>query len=102
MGRSKSVGGNKSTNNNNNNGNNGNNKALSAKLLTLSATNRKLEQRCQRNEALLQRMARDRDAVLAQVRRLGEERGLLLKYVSPYTYLVYNSDLIVFCVLCVV
>lgn len=54
-------------------------KALSAKLLTLSATNRKLEQRCARNEALLKRMSDDREAVVAQIKRLGEERASLLK-----------------------
>lgn len=70
-----------SGNNNNNNNQGGSNKVMRDKLLTLSATNRKLEQRASRNETLLQHMQQNYELIEQQVQALAEERKQLLRYV---------------------
>jgi hypothetical protein len=68
-----------SGNNNNNNNQGGSNKVMRDKLLTLSATNRKLEQRASRNETLLQHMQQNYELIEQQVQALAEERKQLLR-----------------------
>ncbi len=76
----KSNNNNRSGNGNNNNTNSAVSKALRDKLLTLSATNRKLEQRSVRNEALLKRINENYEIVEKQVKTLTDERTTLLRY----------------------